>query len=536
MQTHCIDGGTVFELYGDQPRDEYWCRKMCHEAGFAFTGYLNYQCACTDHTLEATACSNSTWIVMLTSALHQLPLSTKLQVDLYSDLPLFDSVYYDVGESLQLKVTSNFDSVVLDIDFGDGMRVEEMVSENIDHVYTQEGDFTVEVSAWRGDQHVTSSMTVSVRDIDLGSPPNLEVDLLSDKAFTELALTMDAVVYGDFPTNCTLSPGDYQFEVKSEFHRLNADFIFSEPGTDIASLSCVNRFGSSTTLEIPVRSSSVDVVSMEWQESDRFQISIDLRITDSIKLHVDNVNVRYEYDMQAMVISFDSSKLRSPGMHSISVLKESVRIYSASVLYEEPITDLKLQLDSPYLAVGALGQLNVSLSSGDPAHVYIDFKNGSDAYLFHNEKSGLTETFDIMFSQAGKYNIEVRAVNSRGEVKSSDALLVEHRLTPVTTMVENILSLEEAALFHLISTNEYDVAVECEFQYSDERFQMDVTLLGQEQMTPVYYFFVKYGVHNVKITVSNHVSFVETTVTVKVRWSVLHNCIVVWGNSSLDQV
>ena len=104
---------------------------MCHESGFAFTGYLNYQCACTDHSLEATACSNSTWIVMLTSGLHQLPLSTKLQVDLYSDLPLFDSVYYDIGESLQLKVTSNFDSVVLDIDFGDGMRVEEMVSENL---------------------------------------------------------------------------------------------------------------------------------------------------------------------------------------------------------------------------------------------------------------------------------------------------------------------------------------------------------------------------------------------------------------------
>ena len=131
-----------------------------------------------------------------------------------------------------------------------------------------------------------------------------------------------------------------------------------------------------------------------------------------------------------------------------------------------------------------------------------------------------------MFSQAGKYNIVVRAVNSRGEVTSSEVLLVEYNLKSVTAMVENILSLEEAALFHLKSTNEYDVAVECEFKYSTESFQMGVTLLGQEQMTPVYYFFVEYGVHNVKITVSNQVSFVETTVTIKVRRSVLHNCIV----------
>lgn len=517
LQGQCVGFETVFELYGDQPRDAYWCRSMCHKAGYAITGYRNMQCACSDHILEETTeCSNTTWIVMRTSAILQMLPTLELNVELDLGQPMFDPEYFLPDESVQITVRTNYDDFIYDIDFGDETESTGLLFKTVNHIYNREGDFTVEVVARRGDQQITTFTSVAVKDIGLGSPPKVAVDLLSDKMFTQLALTMDAVVYGDFPANCSLSPGDYLFEVNTAFHRLNADFVYEEPGTDFAALSCMNRFGSSSTVKLPVRSSFTEIVEMDWQESDQFHISLDLETSNGINAEVDNIGVVFEYDQLTKTLSFDSDVFRFPGVHIISVFRGSVRIFSASVLYEEPLTELDLILDSQYLAIGEIGQLNVSLKTGDPVHLYIDFKNGSEVYFLHNEESGFVATFDILFSKAEEYLIEVRAANSRGEISSSITLIVEHILKPVTATVENILSLEQAALFQLQSTNEVDIQTECEFQYSDESFMVGVTLLAQGQTSPVYYLFTKYGVHDVKIIVSNHVSYVETHVTIKV--------------------
>jgi len=459
----CIAADTSFDQYGTGPTTEAMCRVDCARVGYLFAGLRSGQCGCLNVLPPATECSDVSWDVMISSAFLQASEET-LTLMMSINPPIYDDMLYSTDEAVVIQITPISLDALYTVDYGDGTANSEAITTSFSHVYQVEGTFTISVTARYKEETAESSYTIQVLFIDRGIEPTIFVQELSDMSFFELGVETDIVISGDSPISCDLMIGDVFWSISTvDFYHQETPAIpgiLPVAGTTELSVACSNRFGHAQNVTLPVRVSEVKVTALEWQESAVFEIPISLQDDTDILLLVDGAMV--PFSLQPDKIYFDTNALRSPGVHIIGIYKADMRIFAGQVIYEEPLSNpVSLWLSSDHVATDHFVTLNMSLNNGDPCHIFIDFKNGSQLSMYSMGSQGFQHSFILSYEAQGAYDITVRTTNSRNSFLSEKTIVVEDLVQPFSVYTADITSLDTPAIFTLHHSNSVRMIQHC---------------------------------------------------------------------------
>lgn len=471
-------------------------------------------CACVNDinlaSLSQVSCADR-WHVYAVSHLQ-----TKNNYQMHLDYtPQSKNPYTKPGEDFLFNVTIDYNlDTVYRFEFDDGVVVL-TTKPPVTHSWVTPGSHNVTVSTEIGIVSLTSTLQVTVEDVDEGKAPAfLGTALLHD--LTALTVKILVMVVDDYLTSCYMSFGDGQESPVYEFNSSGNNYTtvheYRVCGFYRIHTRCANKYGNtSADLGFWAREMETEYHYISSQENFNVSVLGDYTFFKSLSVKVNDINVDFDRDVAAVRIKRSNFM---PGADNI------ICLISDGVLMDRHVVSVRVRVDKPLIladktkgAWNASVRITFTLQPSDHIWMVIGYGNGwpkKVVYVPETEKQ--LSVFDMAsYIRLGVYTVNVGVFNEISEANNSLEISIEVPISSLTVTTSNITSLKEVATFVINLNNKRQGPQKVDFRldYGDgnvQEIKYKNNLANGFEPLIVKHKYITWGIYRIKVTASNNIS------------------------------